>query len=189
MRGHRVLEVFPVHAVERPGLHDSGVVDEDVNRAPAVNHRVDGGTHVGPAAHIAAQRQDGAAAARVELSARPPELGHVAGQEHDPRPFVDEQARQRQAQAAQPPVITTTRSSNEIPSRARESRAAIIPAPKPAARPSTSRVFISANVSLVMITFADFERVDIRVGRIVRAEPFPEARSPRTGCRSISVRR
>lgn len=27
-----------------------------------------------------------------------------------------------------------------------------------------------------MITFADFERVDIRVGRIVRAEPFPEAR-------------
>lgn len=28
------------------------------------------------------------------------------------------------------------------------------------------------------IQFADFERVDIRVGRIVRAEPFPEARRP-----------
>lgn len=27
-----------------------------------------------------------------------------------------------------------------------------------------------------MISFADFERVDIRVGRIVRAELFPEAR-------------
>lgn len=29
-----------------------------------------------------------------------------------------------------------------------------------------------------MITFADFERVDIRVGRILQADPFPEARKP-----------
>jgi tRNA-binding protein len=28
------------------------------------------------------------------------------------------------------------------------------------------------------ITFAEFEAVDIRVGRITRAEPFPEARKP-----------
>ena len=29
-----------------------------------------------------------------------------------------------------------------------------------------------------MITFGDFERVDIRVGRVVRVDPFPEARKP-----------
>jgi tRNA-binding protein len=28
------------------------------------------------------------------------------------------------------------------------------------------------------ITWADFERVDMRVGRVLEAEPFPEARNP-----------
>jgi tRNA-binding protein len=36
----------------------------------------------------------------------------------------------------------------------------------------------SANAPLGPITYADFERVDVRAGTIVEAEPFPEARKP-----------
>jgi tRNA-binding protein len=31
---------------------------------------------------------------------------------------------------------------------------------------------------MTTIDYDDFQRVDVRVGRVVRAEPFPEARSP-----------
>ena len=37
---------------------------------------------------------------------------------------------------------------------------------------------MSNTASAASITFADFDRVDIRVGRVTRADPFPEARKP-----------
>ncbi len=37
------------------------------------------------------------------------------------------------------------------------------------------------------ITYDDFQKVDIRVGRITRAEPFPRRASLRSGSGSISA--
>lgn len=36
----------------------------------------------------------------------------------------------------------------------------------------------SADTGIAPITYDDFARVDIRAGRITRAEPYPEARKP-----------
>jgi tRNA-binding protein len=36
----------------------------------------------------------------------------------------------------------------------------------------------STGAPLPAISYADFERVDVRIGTIVEAEPFPEARKP-----------
>jgi len=38
--------------------------------------------------------------------------------------------------------------------------------------------YVRGNEKSSMIPFADFERIDIRVGRVTAAEPFPEARKP-----------
>ena len=43
---------------------------------------------------------------------------------------------------------------------------------------STRHIPHHRRVTNPQITFADFDRVDIRVGRIVRADAFPEARKP-----------
>jgi len=39
---------------------------------------------------------------------------------------------------------------------------------------------------MAQITYGDFAKVDIRVGRIVQADEFPQARKPPTNCGSTS---
>ena len=186
VRGAGVLEILLRHVLERTDLNNAGIVDQHVDRPKLVDDAVDGGAYVGSTSDVTTDRED-AAAARLDVTSRArSSSARSRASSTTLAPSAANSLASTRPRPRDPPVMTTTRSSNEMANRSLDHarKAPLRRQLRPAAPAQTSA---PSSCPLLPAYSADSALISAARGRFASAARIPRPPQPRSACSAARI--